>query len=105
MKIKDIMFREIMEAEKQEREKQAAQGKDEARCDKAASVLCIALIWLVSLAVAFMAGATWQRERTLQCSLDFSAWMRKVQADAEREAQNMSNYELLRATEKTEAVK
>ena len=106
MNINDIIQRDIAEAERKERERAEQQAADGDEC--AFPWLAVG-VWLavalLALCAAFAAGMNWQSHRDLKASRDFTAWLENVERDAEARARAMSNYELLRATAKTEAVK
>ena len=57
------------------------------------------------MGAACAGGMCYQSHRALKADRDFAAWLENVERDAEARARAMSNYELLRATAKTEAVK
>jgi len=112
MTINDIMIRDIAEADAKERkraEQEAAERRQAADGDECAFPWLAVCVWIavaiLALCAAFAAGMNWQSHRDLKASRDFTAWLENVERDAEARARAMSNYELLRATAKTEAVK
>ena len=107
MNIQDIMLRDIADEERKQRERDerdAANIGDECAFPWLAVGVWLAVA-LAALCAAFVGGMYFQSRRALKADRDFAAWLENVERDTEARARAMSNYELLRATAKTEAVK
>lgn len=106
MNIQDIMLRDIADEERKRDKRDAANMGDECGFPWLAVAVWVAVaVALAALGAAFAGGMCYQSHRALKADRDFAAWLENVERDAEARARAMSNYELLRATAKTEAVK
>ena len=106
MTIQDIMLRDITEAERKQSERaerEAATIGDRCGLPWLAVAMWLAVA-LAALGAAFAGGIWYESRRALKADRDFAAWNERVEREATERARAMSNYELLNATERKDAI-
>ena len=106
MNINDIMIRDVMDAQEQERRRDAHSS---AIADECAFPWLAVAVWLLfamlALGAAFVAGMNYQGWHYRQVQAEHQAWIDRLERESAERARAMSNRELLRATERTDAIK
>ena len=107
MTINDIMMRDLMEEDRQQRKREEAAEARHDTGDECGFPWLAVAVWLAvalaALGAAFAGGIWYESRRALKADRDFAAWNERTDREATERARAMSNYELLNATERKDA--